>query len=114
MVTSADRVQGPVTVGVVGCGHIARKHFAALRRLAEIRVIGVCDRDDVARAAAARISGAGAYADLSAMLQDRRPDVLHILTPPQSHSELALTAMRAGCHVLVEKPLAMTSGKPTR
>lgn len=109
MVMPADRPQGPITVGVVGCGHIARKHFATLRRLGEVRVIGVCDRDGAARAAAARICGAGAYADLSAMLQDRRPDVLHILTPPQSHCELGLAAMRAGCHVLVEKPLAMTA-----
>jgi predicted dehydrogenase len=95
--TSADRIQGPVTVGVVGCGHVARKHFAALRRLGNVRIIG-----------------AGAYGDLDAMLEERRPDVVHILTPPQSHCELGLAAMRAGCHVLVEKPLAITSGKPTR
>jgi len=109
--TSADRAQSPVTVGVVGCGHVARKHLDALRRLRDVRIIGVCDRDRAPRVAAARAYGAGAYADLSAMLEDRRPDVVHILTPPQSHCELALAAMRAGCHVLVEKPLAMTSGQ---
>ena len=108
---SAERVQDPVTVGVVGCGHIARKHLDALRRIGEVRVVGVCDRDPAARDAAARVAGAGAYADLSAMLEARRPDVLHILTPPQSHCELGLAAMRAGCNVLVEKPLAMTSGQ---
>ena len=111
MVTSADRLQGPMTVGVVGCGHIARKHFAALRRLGDVRIIGVCDRDRGARDASARAAGAGAYGDLGAMLEGRRPDVVHILTPPQSHCELGLAAMRAGCHVLVEKPLAMTSGE---
>jgi predicted dehydrogenase len=71
----------------------------------------VCDRDRAARDAAARASGAGAYADLSAMLEEGRPDVVHILTPPQGHRELGVAALRAGCHVLVEKPLAMTSGE---
>jgi predicted dehydrogenase len=40
------------------------------------------------------------------MLREGRPDVVHILTPPQSHKELSIQAMEAGCHVLVEKPMA--------
>lgn len=96
-------------VGVVGCGHVARKHLAALRAIGGITVVGVCDHDPAARESAARASGGRAYADLSTMLRDQKLDVVHILTPPQSHCELAVGAMRAGCHVLVEKPLAMTS-----
>ena len=91
--TSADGIQGPVAVDVVGCGDVARKHFAALRRLADVRIIGVCDRDRAARAAAARAAGAGASAGLSAKFQDRRPGVLHILTPPQSPCELRLATV---------------------
>jgi predicted dehydrogenase len=109
--TSAGRVDDPVTVGVVGCGHVARKHLGALRRLKDIRVVAVCDPDRAAREAAARGAGARAYANLGAMLEAPRPDVLHVLTPPQSHSEIALAALRAGCHLLVEKPLAMTPGQ---
>ena len=99
----------PLAVGIVGCGHVAHKHLAALRAIRQISVVGVCDHDPAAREAAARTSGGRAYDDLSAMLRDQKLDVVHVLTPPQSHCELAVGAMRAGCHVLVEKPLAMTS-----
>ena len=90
--TSADRAEGLVTVGVVGRGDVPRKHFAGLRRLADVRIIGARARDRAAHAAAARVA---ACAGLSAMLQDRRPGVLHILTPPQSPCELRLATRAA-------------------
>jgi predicted dehydrogenase len=41
------------------------------------------------------------------MLLDARPDAVHVLTPPATHAELAITALEAGAHVLVEKPMAL-------
>ena len=46
--------------------------------------------------------------NFEAMLRSRCVDVVHILTPPKTHAELAIRAMEAGCHVFVEKPMALT------
>jgi hypothetical protein len=43
-------------------------------------------------------------ADADQMLNELRPDVVHIVTPPETHAALAMRALRAGCHVYVEKP----------
>jgi len=95
--------------GIVGCGHVSRKHLAVLRKLRGVEVVGVCDRDSApARRAALDAAGSQAYGDLAQLLTEAKPDVVHILTPPQSHHELAIQAMQAGCHVLVEKPMALT------
>ena len=112
MVTSADRLPGSDDGRCCGlwpyraqafCRTCAGSGMFDHRR---VRTATAGRRD-----AAARAAGAGAYGDLDAMLEGRRPDVAHILTPPQSHCELGLRGERAGCHVLVEKPLAMTSGE---
>jgi len=44
------------------------------------------------------------------MLDRERPDVVHITTPPQSHLPLSRLALDAGCHIYVEKPLALNHG----
>ena len=46
--------------------------------------------------------------NFEAMLRSRCVDVVHILTPPKTHAELAIRAIEAGCHVFVEKPMALT------
>lgn len=49
------------------------------------------------------------YVDLETMLARHRPEVVFLLTPPSTHAALSIRAMRAGCHVLVEKPMAMNA-----
>ena len=51
------------------------------------------------------------YSDFDAMLSAEKPDVVHICTPPQSHFPLAIQALNSGCHVMVEKPLAIDSSE---
>src|SRR3546814_18275844 len=55
---------------------------------------------------AARHSIPLVVADLAELLEQSRPDAVHVLTPPASHAAIALAAMEHGCHVLVEKPMA--------
>ena len=45
------------------------------------------------------------------MLRSARPDVVHITTPPQSHHDLALACLEAGCHVYLEKPFTVTAAE---
>ena len=95
-------------VGIVGCGRISRAHVGALSAISELEIRGVCDQDrDRALEISTLAGGAGIYEDLGVMIQQEELDAIHILTPPTTHAELAIQAMEAGCHVLVEKPMAM-------
>jgi predicted dehydrogenase len=47
------------------------------------------------------------FSDLTALLRESRPDVIHVTTPPQSHYEIARQCLEAGCHVYVEKPFTL-------
>jgi predicted dehydrogenase len=86
---------------------VARVHLAALARVPRARVVALCDPAvDRAEALAAAVPGAAAYPSLAEMLAAVRPDVVHVLTPVAAHAAAATAALGAGCHVLVEKPLA--------
>jgi predicted dehydrogenase/nucleoside-diphosphate-sugar epimerase len=101
-----------VRTAFVGCGQIAWAHANALLSVPGASLVGVCDRDEQrAREAAAWSPTARAYQDFGAMLREARPDAVHILTPPTAHAALAIQAMEAGCHVLVEKPMALSVGE---
>ena len=95
-------------VGVIGCGKISGKHIVPIRRQTGVEIVGVADTaEERAREIAHRYGIRYVFRDAAAMLREGRPDVVHILTPPQSHKELSIQAMEAGCHVLVEKPMAV-------
>ncbi len=92
-------------VGLVGAGYVAEYHVAALRRLPDVELVGVTDLQvERARALAERL-GTRAYPSLAA-LREAGADAIHVLTPPDSHADVAIAALELGCHVLVEKPLA--------
>ncbi|MDH4038189.1 MAG: Gfo/Idh/MocA family oxidoreductase [Candidatus Krumholzibacteria bacterium] len=100
--TGSDRVR----VALVGAGYVATHHLRALKALAFVDVVGICDRDPArAQALADKFGVAQVYPDLRAMA-GAKPHVIHILTPPEFHCPLALEAMDMGCHVFVEKPMA--------
>ena len=98
----------PIRAGIVGAGYVSAYHIQALRSLDAVEVVGIAD-PDVTRAErlAARFNISQVYPSLEA-LADATPDVVHILTPPALHCELSVRAMKMGCHVLVEKPMAET------
>lgn len=97
-----------VRVGLIGCGRIARVHRAYLKGIPQVELVGVCDTDAAARAAFAREGGGLAeFATAAELVERGRPDVVHVLTPPATHAPLAIELLRAGVHVLVEKPLAL-------
>jgi predicted dehydrogenase len=66
----------------------------------------VCDLSPVLAEATAEELGCGAwFTDHAALLREVRPSVVHVTTPPATHFRLALDALEAGAHVLVEKPI---------
>src|SRR3546814_1752862 len=96
-----------IRVAVVGAGYVANHHLAALGSVDFVELVGICDTNlEAARSMAARHSIPLVVADLAELLEQSRPDAVHVLTPPASHAAIALAAMEHGCHVLVEKPMA--------
>ncbi len=91
---------------------MADGHVETLRKLGDVRVAAVCDREPLmAEQLATRWAIPRFYSDLDELLERERPDVVHVTTPPQSHLALATRAMERGCHVFVEKPFAPTAAE---
>jgi predicted dehydrogenase/nucleoside-diphosphate-sugar epimerase len=99
----------PLSVAILGAGYIADWHCRALRGKP---IVAVCDRAPArASALAARYSIPRAFTDLGAMLAEAKPDVVHVLLPPDRHFAAAEQVLRAGAHALLEKPMALTAGE---
>ncbi len=97
-------------VGIVGCGLIAKKRhipiFMKLKKKVDVRA--VCDRNEsLARQAAAEYGIPSIYRDSAEMLSREGLDIIDICTPPQIHTPLALEGIEHGCHILMEKPMAL-------
>lgn len=95
-------------IAIVGCGKIADAHVEEIRKISAAQLCAVCDTEPVmAEQLAARYAIPRWYSDLDQLLEFEKPDVLHITTPPQSHLALTRIAVAAGCHVFLEKPIAL-------
>ena len=95
---------------VIGCGAIAYEHlpFVATSPLAQL--VGVCDRSRALAEAAGERFGAGAvHTEVTTLLADTRPDIVHVLTPPHTHDPIVREALAAGAHVVCEKPMTGTA-----
>jgi predicted dehydrogenase len=90
-------------------------HVSGIQRLKTAELVAVCDVEPLmAEQLAARYRIAKCYSDFDQLLAAEKPDVVHIATPPQSHFPLAMAALDAGCHLLIEKPLAIDSIEAAR
>jgi predicted dehydrogenase/nucleoside-diphosphate-sugar epimerase len=95
-------------VGIIGAGYVSAHHLRALKALPSVQVAGIADLDLArANAVAKAFDLSGAYGSVEELLATDM-DVVHVLTPPTSHAMLAIQALQAGAHVLVEKPMAET------
>jgi len=96
-------------VGMLGFGAIGAEHTSAIARVPGLQLRGVCDRNPERVAAALESApGARAAADLDELLERPDIDVVVVSTPPNTHGPLGLRALRAGKHVVLEKPFCLT------
>ena len=104
-----------IRVALVGCGQIADAHLGELRKIDVAETVGVCDSiPELAFQAARRFSVPNEFSDLEVMLERTKPDVVHITTPPQTHTQIAQKCFQHGCHVYVEKPFAVNEEDAVR
>lgn len=111
-----------VNIGIVGIGFMGVTHFKALQGTKGARVAAICTRDEKKLAGDWRnvqgnfgdsggrqdLSGIKTYREIGELLADDTIDLVDICLPTPLHREATIAALRAGKHVLVEKPIALT------
>ena len=91
-------------VATVGAGYFSQFHHDAWQRLG-VRLVGVCDRDERKAATFAERYGADAhFSDVNALLNQARPDLVDIVTPPDTHLELIDLVTERGIATVCQKP----------
>ena len=95
-------------VGLVGCGKISEAHLAGFRKVSHCFVHGVFDVNRDGAEKRARSFGVEKVFDsVDALISEC--DIVDVCTPPQTHAEIALKALAAGRHLVIEKPLVINS-----
>ena len=102
-----------VNVGIIGCGGIAQnKHMPSLSKIENVRMVAFCDLiPERAQMAKAKYGTPDAFVctDYRELLAIRDIEVVHVLTPNREHAEITVAALKAGKHVMCEKPMAKTA-----
>jgi predicted dehydrogenase len=112
-----------VHIGIVGIGFMGMIHYLAAQRARGVKVIALCSRDAAKlagdwtgiqgnfgpRGTQMDLSGVARYRDFQALLEDPQVDLVDLCVPNDSHAPMAIQALRAGKHVLVEKPIALST-----
>lgn len=106
---------GKLRVGLIGAGSISDFHLKSYAANPDAEIVAICDMNEARAAGTAETYEASkVYANAEAMLGDPDLDAVSICTWNHTHAELSIAALRAGKHVLVEKPLATTVAEAQR
>jgi len=93
--------------GIIGCGRIAQRHAEHIQNTGSL--VAVCDIDEAKATALAGKYGAKAYKNVDEMLKAHKEmDVIAVCSPNGLHAEHSIKALKAGFHVLCEKPMALS------
>ena len=98
---------GTKGIGIIGYGGFGDFIRRAWNEMDNAHVVAVCDSDP-ARAPGGDVDF---YQEIEPMLANEKVDIVSIATPPNSHRDLAILALEAGKHVLIEKPVALTAAE---
>jgi UDP-N-acetylglucosamine 3-dehydrogenase len=93
---------------VIGVGAMGRNHARVYQEIPDVELVAVVDSNSTLAQETTRLRGGCAYTDYRLMLEEVRPDVVTVAVPTHVHFRVVLDALEAGCHVLVEKPIAAT------
>ncbi len=96
-----------VNYALIGCGVVGPVHAEAVRLCPAAELVATCDVVPERAERCAETYGGTPYADYEEMLRVARPDAVSICTPHHNHAEITVASLRAGAHVLCEKPLAI-------
>lgn len=105
-------IADPIGVALVGCGYWGPNLIRNFSSSKATKLVGVCDRDQSRLDAVAGLNPAARqYTEFKELLANPEIEAVAIATPPKTHAPFAAAALKAGKHVLVEKPLCVNSGE---
>lgn len=93
---------------VIGVGAMGQHHARVYDHMPATRLVGVADASVEASERVAQLHHTVAYTDYRRLLDQARPQVVTVAVPTEFHHRVVLEALAAGCHVLIEKPIAAT------
>ncbi|MEM1505623.1 Gfo/Idh/MocA family oxidoreductase [Domibacillus sp. 8LH] len=97
-------------IGVIGCGSIAQhRHLPEYRMNQQVELVAVCDINKERANQAAQKYGVKAYTSFEELLQSGEVEAVSVCTPNYLHAPISIAALRAGVHVLCEKPMATSA-----
>lgn len=110
-----------ISIGIIGLGFMGMTHYRGIQNVRGAKVGAICTRNKKKLQGDWRgirgnfgepggqenLSGIGKYEEMDALLADPKIDLVDICLPTDQHCDVAIRAMRAGKHVLVEKPIAL-------
>jgi predicted dehydrogenase len=100
----------PIRVAIIGCGRISDLHQMGYRGYPEAAIVAVCDTNQRrARRKAKEWEVEKVYTDYQRVLEDKDIDLVELLTPHHLHCPMAVQAARAGKHISVQKPMALSA-----
>lgn len=95
-----------VKIALIGSGGIANQHAIALKQIEDAKVISTFDVVKEKAEALAASCGATPFTDVDEAIEGA--DLVYVCTPPSIHREIAVQAMKAGKHVMIEKPITIS------
>jgi len=101
-----------INATIIGCGKVSDKHALQIQRIPYAKLVAVCDVEPLmTQQMAERFGIERQFTDARQMINEVRPDVVHITTPPQTHFELGRICLLAGSHVYIEKPFTVSAAE---
>ena len=101
--------QKKIKFAVVGCGHIGKRHASMILGNANCELVALCDTKPIKDLALEAYDSKVFFDSIDALVKSKIDiDVLSIASPNGFHEEHALKALDMGCHVVIEKPMALT------
>lgn len=98
-----------MTYALIGCGRISSNHIRAVKNN-NLNIIALCDTEisKAKQLANENNINTSFYTSHKEMLQDLKPDIIAIATPNGIHTDIAIDCLKAGCHIILEKPIALS------
>ncbi|WP_019640532.1 Gfo/Idh/MocA family protein [Paenibacillus fonticola] len=98
-------------VALIGAGIISRNHLDAIRQMEQLQAVAVADIDESTGRTVSKQYGIRYYADYREMIVKEKPDIAIIALPHYLHEQCAVWCAGHGCHLLLEKPMALSTAE---
>jgi D-apiose dehydrogenase len=100
----------PLKLATVGTGYFSRFHYDAWLRIPEVKLVGVCNRTKQGATSVAARFDAAAFVQFEDMLDTVKPDLIDIITPPETHLEYVSQAAKRGIATICQKAFCRNLG----